>query len=99
MDSISYNNIPDYLLHHVSKIQGIGFRISESVPSFGFVPRESAIVGPRILPHRLTGPVDRSPFHRSTDPVDRSPLHRLTSGVTLLVTGRPVPTETDHKQS
>ncbi|EXB73271.1 hypothetical protein L484_009349 [Morus notabilis] len=51
---------------------------------FGFVPRESAIVGPGIFSHRLTGPVDRSPFHRSIDPVDRSLLHRLTGGVTLL---------------
>jgi len=33
MDSISYNNIPSYLFHYVSKIQGIGFRVSESVPS------------------------------------------------------------------
>ncbi|EXC34709.1 hypothetical protein L484_020481 [Morus notabilis] len=32
MDFISYNNFPGYLLHHVSKIQGIGFRVSESVP-------------------------------------------------------------------
>ncbi|EXB66602.1 hypothetical protein L484_024898 [Morus notabilis] len=40
-----------------------------------------------ILPHRLTGPVDRSPFHRSTSPVE---LHSS-------VTGRPVPTETDPK--
>ncbi|EXC16925.1 hypothetical protein L484_021580 [Morus notabilis] len=61
--------------------------MSKSDPKFtgfGFVLRESAIVGPVIFPHQLTGPVDRSPFHRSTDPVDRSPLHRLTGGVTPL---------------
>ncbi|EXB73702.1 hypothetical protein L484_026867 [Morus notabilis] len=61
--------------------------MSKSDPKFagfGFVPHESAIVGLEIFPHRLTGPVDRSPFHRSTDPVDQSPLHRLTGGVTLL---------------
>ncbi|EXC19667.1 hypothetical protein L484_003689 [Morus notabilis] len=61
--------------------------MSKSDPKFtgsGFVPHELAMDGLTIFPHRLTGPVDQSPFHRSTDQVDRSPLHRPTSGVTLL---------------